>query len=157
MRKITIQILRNYKVIKSLLIECIEIIAAIFLYINNLHPGAQSLCNMKRVLIVDDEIDLCLLLKQFFTKRNYEVHIAHNLSDGLNILNTIKPDTLMLDNNLPDGMGWDLADEIHEKYPAMNLTLISAYQLAKDFKHKLDGSINFLEKPISLNDIEKYI
>ncbi|MEO6549550.1 MAG: response regulator [Ferruginibacter sp.] len=112
---------------------------------------------MRRVLIVDDEIDLCMLLKQFLTKRNYEVHIAHTLSDGLTILNAIKPDALMLDNNLPDGMGWDIADEIHEKYPAMNLTLVSAYQLAKDFKHKLSNSINFLEKPLSLKDIEKYI
>lgn len=112
---------------------------------------------MKRILIVDDEVDLCLLIKQFLTKRNCEVHIAHTLSDGLNILNAIKPDALMLDNNLPDGMGWDLADNIQKKYPAMNITLISAYQLAKDFKYKLDKSIRFLEKPISLKDIEKYI
>ncbi|MEP7106708.1 MAG: response regulator [Ferruginibacter sp.] len=112
---------------------------------------------MKRILIVDDEVDLCLLFKQFLTKRNYEVHIAHTLSDGLNILNAIKPDTLMLDNNLPDGMGWDLALWIHEKYPDMHITLISAFQLAGDFRHTLDNSINFLEKPISLRDIEKYI
>lgn len=112
---------------------------------------------MKSVLIVDDEIDLCLLLKQFLTKKDYEVHIAHTLSDGLSILKNIQPDTLMLDNNLPDGMGWDKADEIHKKYPKMNITLISAFQLAKDFKNKLHASINFLEKPISLTDIEKFI
>jgi DNA-binding response OmpR family regulator len=112
---------------------------------------------MKSVLIVDDEVDLCLLLKQFLTKKNYEVHIAHTLSEGLVILNAIKPDTLMLDNNLPDGMGWDLARDIQKKYPGMNITLVSAYQLTKDFKHKLSPSINFLEKPISLKDIEKYI
>ncbi|MEO5891430.1 MAG: response regulator [Ferruginibacter sp.] len=112
---------------------------------------------MKRVLIVDDEVDLCLLLKQFLTKKNYEVHIAHTLTEGLSLLNNIKPDTLMLDNNLPDGMGWDLADDIHKKYPEMNITLLSAYQLAKDYRQKLDASINFLEKPISLKDVERYI
>ncbi|MEJ7588037.1 MAG: response regulator [Ferruginibacter sp.] len=112
---------------------------------------------MKTVLIVDDEVDLCLLLKQFLTKKNYDVHIAHTLSNGMNMLNSIKPDALMLDNNLPDGKGWDLADEIRKQYPEMNITLLSAYQLAKDFKYKLDSSINFLEKPISLKDVEKYI
>lgn len=112
---------------------------------------------MKKVLIVDDEVDHCLLLKQFLTKKNCEVHIAHTLSEGLDILNNIKPHALMLDNNLPDGMGWDRADEIHNKYPGMNITLISAYQLAKDFRPKLDRSIHFLEKPISLKDIEKCI
>jgi DNA-binding response OmpR family regulator len=112
---------------------------------------------MKRVLIVDDEVDLCLLLKQFLTKKNYEVHIAHTLSEGLNTLERVRPDTLMLDNNLPDGMGWDLADEIRNKYPSMNITLLSAYQAAKDFQHKISASVNFLEKPISLKDIERYI
>lgn len=112
---------------------------------------------MKRVLIVDDEIDLCLLLKQFLTRRNYEVYIAHTLSEGLTILNRVKPDTIMLDNNLPDGMGWDVADEIHAKYPSMNITLISAFQSAKDFIQKHDRYINFLEKPLSLKDIEKYL
>ena len=112
---------------------------------------------MKRVLIVDDEVDLCLLLKQFLTKKNYEVFIAHTLSDGLNILDDIRPDALMLDNNLPDGMGWDLADDIRQRYPKMNITLVSAYRLSKDFKQSLDKSINFIEKPISLRDIEKYI
>ena len=112
---------------------------------------------MKRVLIVDDEIDLCLLLKQFLIKRNYEVYIAHTLFDGMNILNTINPDALMLDNNLPDGMGWNQIEAIQKKYPSMNITLISAYQLAKDFKREVGSTINFLEKPISLKDIEKYI
>lgn len=112
---------------------------------------------MKKILIVDDEVDLCLLLQQFLSKRNYEVHIAHTLTDGLNKLDAVRPDALMLDNNLPDGMGWDAADHIHQKFPGMNITLISAYRLAKDFEHTLDKSIQFLEKPISLKDIEKYI
>jgi len=112
---------------------------------------------MKRVLIVDDEKDLCLLLKQFLSKRNYEVYIAHTLSDGIDKLNTIKPDTLLLDNNLPDGMGWDMADHIHKLYPAMNITLVSAYQHAKDYKFEVNQGINFLEKPISLTDVERFI
>ncbi len=110
---------------------------------------------MKKVLVVDDEVDLCLLVQQFLSKRNWEVHIAHTLTEGLDMLNTIRPDALMLDNNLPDGMGWDVADQIHQKYPGMTITLISAYRLAKDFEHNLDKSIRFLEKPLSLKDIEK--
>ena len=112
---------------------------------------------MKKVLIVDDEVDLCLLLQQFLSKRNCEVHVAHSLTEGLNKLDAIRPDALMLDNNLPDGMGWDVAEQIRQKFPQMNITLISAYRLAKDFKYNFDKSIQFLEKPISLNDIENYI
>lgn len=112
---------------------------------------------MKRVLIVDDERDLCLMIKLFLTKKNYEVHTAHTLSDGFKKINLLLPDVLLLDNNLPDGMGWKVADNIQEKYPAMQITLISAYQAAKDFKANLNKKIHILEKPISLKDIEEYL
>jgi DNA-binding response OmpR family regulator len=112
---------------------------------------------MKRVLIVDDEVDLCMLIKNYLSRRNYDVYTAHTLSDGVKKLESLSPDVLLLDNNLPDGMGWKEAEKIHRKFPNMNITLISAYQTAKDFKSKIDMSINILEKPISLNDIEKYL
>lgn len=112
---------------------------------------------MKRVLIVDDEIDLCMLIKSYLTKKNYDVYTAHTLLDGVTKLNALNPDALLLDNNLPDGMGWKEAENISKKFPKMNITLISAYQTSKDFKSHLTMPINILEKPISLNDIEKYL
>jgi DNA-binding response OmpR family regulator len=112
---------------------------------------------MKKVLIVDDEVDLCMMIRLFLSKKNYEVHTAHSLSDGFKKINSLKPDALLLDNNLPDGMGWKVAGNLQEKYPAMHITLISAHQAAKDFKNQLSIGINVLEKPISLNDIEQYL
>ncbi len=112
---------------------------------------------MKRVLIIDDEIDLCMLIQSYLSKKNYEVHTAHSLSDGFKKLDTISPDVLLLDNNLPDGMGWKEADKIRRRFPSMNITLISAYQMPKDFKEQISNDIHILEKPISLNDIEKYL
>ena len=112
---------------------------------------------MKRVLIVDDEIDLCLMIKLFLTKKNYEVHTAHTLSEGFDKIYSVLPDSLLLDNNLPDGMGWKMAENIHKEYPEMHITLISAYQAAKEYRNRLGNSINILEKPISLKDIEQYL
>ncbi len=110
---------------------------------------------MKRVLIVDDEVDLCLLIKNYLNKKDYEVHTAHTLSDGVKKIESISPDVLLLDNNLPDGMGWKAAESIHRQFPQMNITLISAYETPKDFKTNMH--IHILEKPISLSDIEKYL
>ena len=112
---------------------------------------------MKRVLIVDDEVDLCMLIKSYLSKKNYEVYTAHTLSDGVKKMDAISPDVLLLDNNLPDGMGWKEAESFHRKFPNMNITLISAYQTPKDFKTNPPIHLNILEKPISLNDIEKYL
>lgn len=112
---------------------------------------------MKRVLIVDDEIDLCLMIRLFLTKKNYEVYIAHTLSEGFRKINSVKPDSLLLDNNLPDGMGWNFAKNIHEQYPEMHITLISAHRAAARFREELSSEIKILEKPISFNDIEQYL
>ena len=43
----------------------------------------------KKVLIIDDEIDLCLLLSAYLTSKNYEVSIANTLMEGLKNLNNI--------------------------------------------------------------------
>ncbi len=112
---------------------------------------------MKRVLIVDDEIDLCLMIKLFLTRKNYEVHTAHTLSDGFMKMKSVQPHALLLDNNLPDGMGWQLAENIQSTYPEMHITLISAYQSSKEFKERFGDTIQVLEKPISLKDIERYL
>jgi len=69
----------------------------------------------------------------------------------------IRPDSLLLDNNLPDGMGWSLAQNVHEQYPQMNITLISAFHATKELKARLGNSVNILEKPLSLKDIEQYL
>ena len=82
-------------------------------------------------------------------------HLNGNLPSGITDLTNLE--ILLLDNNLPDGMGWTVADNIREKFPKMHITLISAYHTAKEFKAKLDNSINILEKPISLRDIERYL
>lgn len=111
---------------------------------------------MKRVLIIDDEIDLCSLVKSYLTRKNYEVITAHTLSDGIEKLERFNPDVLLLDNNLPDGMGWKIADLLHERFPEMNITLLSAYQQSWE-QQVVEEPIHMLEKPISLVDIEKYL
>ena len=51
----------------------------------------------KKVLIIDDEVDLCLLMKTYFLRKNYEVYIAHTLADGMSRLNELVPDFLFID------------------------------------------------------------
>jgi len=110
---------------------------------------------MKKVLIIDDEVDLCLMIRQFLRKRNYDVHIAHTLNDGLSHLNAITPDVLFLDNNLPDGLGWDSAASILNDNPAAELTLISAYK--SDFSHlDIPGDVRILEKPLNLDNLNLF-
>src|SRR5688500_6843667 len=105
----------------------------------------------KKILIIDDEVDLCLLMKAYLSRKNYEVYYFHALAYGLAQIPRTHPDILFLDNNLPDGLGWDKAAALLEQYPSVQLHLISAYHPNAP---ELQGSSSFKvwEKPITLKD-----
>ena len=103
-----------------------------------------------KILLVDDEVDYCLIMKGYFSKRNYEVFVAYNLKEGLSLLETAKPDILFLDNNLPDGQGWSHVESIVEKNPHMKIYLASAYHQHGDFSSP-HPQVTVWEKPISMS------
>lgn len=109
----------------------------------------------KKVLIIDDEVDLCLLMKSYFLRKNYEVYIAHTLKDGVQRLDEIIPDYLFIDYNLPDGLGWDKLPEMYRKHPAINYHLISAFRptIPADLD---EAKLTIWEKPISLKALDNF-
>ena len=112
--------------------------------------------NRKKVLIIDDEIDLCLLLKSYFIRKNYDVYLSHTLEDGLSFLKTLKPHVLFLDNNLPDGIGWNAAPDIARKYPDIYINMISAFHPNAPAMPK-NAKYSIIEKPISFSDLDKQL
>jgi DNA-binding response OmpR family regulator len=50
----------------------------------------------KKVLIIEDEVDLCLLLKTYFLRKNYGVYIAHTFNDAIPIAKACQPDIILL-------------------------------------------------------------
>lgn len=109
----------------------------------------------KKVLIIDDEVDLCMLMKAYFLRKNYEVYIAHTLADGMNRLMETAPDYLFIDYNLPDGLGWDKLPEMYRKFPNTHFHLISAFR--PTMPADLDGSkLTVWEKPISLKALDHF-
>lgn len=103
-----------------------------------------------KVLFVDDEMDFCLLMKNFFTKKNYDVFLAYTLKDGLDQMQSVQPDILFLDNNLPDGKGWEHVDTIVEKNPHMRLYLASAHYKGEAIFGNYP-QVTVWEKPLSMS------
>jgi len=100
--------------------------------------------------MIDDEVDYCQIMKNFFTKRNYDVYIAYTLNEGLNLLDTVRPDILFLDNNLPDGQGFTYVDSIVEKNPQTKVYMVSAYYKKSDIVYNSPNIIVW-EKPLSMH------
>lgn len=120
--------------------------------------GFSSWFAMQRyILIIDDEVDLCILVRSHLRKLGYSVSVAHTLQDGILQMRLAKPDILLLDNNLPDGTGWAKAEEINEQFPGMNIILISALSSGHTFYQTMRFPFRILEKPIQLADLESYL
>jgi DNA-binding NtrC family response regulator len=102
-----------------------------------------------KVLIIDDEVDYCRILENYFKRKNYEVFLSFMLKEGLTKIEQVKPDILILDNNLPDGKGWQHVDTIVEKNPHLKVFLISAYHQTSDPEVSKEN-VTIWEKPLSM-------
>ena len=111
----------------------------------------------KKVVIIDDEVDLCHLLNAYLSELNYDVHLAHTLQDGVSLLDSVKPDVVFIDNNLPDGLGWEYLPLLKRQYPSCKINLISAYHSSSNKLQADEPNINVLEKPLRLNALKQYL
>ncbi|HUR67290.1 MAG TPA: response regulator [Chitinophagaceae bacterium] len=108
----------------------------------------------RKILIIDDEVDFCMIMKGYFQRLNYEVLLAYTLREGLALFQEQRPEILFLDNNLPDGNGWDCINEIVENSPQVMAYLVSAHRNISPLKDPRDNVIVW-EKPISMEMLKK--
>ena len=106
-----------------------------------------------KILIIDDEEDYCMILEDYFLQKKYEVYLAYTLREGVQLLQHNKIDFLFLDNNLPDGNGWQIVDKLITEMPDLKIYLISAYKQKNDFVGT-SPRVTVWEKPISFDLLE---
>jgi two-component system, OmpR family, response regulator len=107
-----------------------------------------------KVLVVDDEPDVCFLFGKILRKRNLRVDFAHNLAEANDAIENDPPALIFLDNNLPDGQGVDLIPFLKENYPHTRIVMVTANDTLGDQKKAFArGADDFLGKPLSLAGI----
>jgi two-component SAPR family response regulator len=108
-----------------------------------------------KVMIIDDETDFCLIMKSYFIRKGYTINCSHNIRDGLLFLRNYLPDILFLDNNLPDGKGWDEVGKIVEIIPHVRIFLVSAHRDPDSFLEKNENIIAW-QKPITMSLLNEF-
>ncbi len=108
------------------------------------------------VMIVEDEEDLCYLLKLIFKKQNLKTACAGTLVEAKQAISTFEPKFLLLDNNLPDGSGTEFIKQVKSLYPATKVIMITAHDSPGDIQNAFHkGADYFISKPFSWDAIEK--
>ena len=113
-----------------------------------------------KILSVDDEMDLELLLTQYFRRKirkgEYEFSFAHNGLEAMTMLLKNKDyDIILSDINMPEMDGLTLLTKINEmRNPAMKCIMVSAYGDMGNIRQAMNnGAFDFATKPIDLDDL----
>ena len=117
-----------------------------------------------KILSVDDETDLELLLTQFFRRQirkgEYEFYFAHNGLEALQFLLKYPDISIILsDINMPEMDGLTLLAKINEmRVPSRKCIMVSAYGDMDNIRHAMNGgAFDFATKPIDLDDLQRTI
>ena len=113
---------------------------------------------MIKVLVVDDEIDVCDFVKNFFEERNYRVFMALGGSEALRILRKEKPDLILLDIKMKEMDGIQTLERIRKIDKNVKIIMVSALedQDKMEAAKKL-GASKYITKPLVLEELESAV
>jgi len=119
--------------------------------------SAQQTKKAQKVLIVDDERDMCLLLNILLNGEELEVDHVNTLLDADEYLKKEQPSVIILDNNLPDGFGVDFISYIKQNHPSIKIIMISGFDASVKDVALENGANIFLEKPFTREQLYQSI
>src|SRR6476659_11481162 len=109
---------------------------------------------MQKILIIDDDRDMCLLLKRFLSRHGFEVLESYNGKKAVELLESTEPSLVMCDFRLEDMEGNVLLGKIKEKYPHLPVIIITGYS---DIKIAVEvmkmGAYDYITKPLFPDEI----
>jgi DNA-binding response OmpR family regulator len=106
--------------------------------------------NKMKVLIVDDEADICYLLGNILKKKNVLTDFANNVADARKKIENEHPAVVFLDNHLPDGLGVNFVEHIKQVDSSIKVIMITAHDTAVDREKALNNGVDlFIGKPFT--------
>jgi DNA-binding response OmpR family regulator len=112
-------------------------------------PHTAQKPKLKKVLIIEDEGDMCLLLNILLDGKEMELDHVKSLAKAAEYLSETAPDVVLLDNKLPDGFGVDFVQFIKKNYPLVKVVMISGFDPSASDVALENGADKFLTKPFT--------
>ena len=109
---------------------------------------------MKRILIIDDDLDMCSLLSRFLQRNGFETEAVHTGNKGIAKVTEQKFDIVLCDFRLGDKDGKDVLQEIKAIHPQTIVIIITGYS---DIKTAVDviklGAFDYITKPLIPDEV----
>src|SRR6201995_2006755 len=109
---------------------------------------------MKKILIIDDEVNVALLLSKFLTRNGFDVTTASTGMSGMELLKNASFDLVLCDFRLEDTDGREMRKTIKTQYPKTGVIIITGYS---DIKMAVElikmGAYDYITKPLYPDEI----
>src|SRR5262245_13719704 len=107
-----------------------------------------------KILVVDDEKSILLLLKEALTQWGYQVTCASSATEALELLKNGLFDALISDVRMPDMSGLDLLREIRKQDESIEVVMMTGYPtIASAVQALKEGAYDYLSKPLILDEL----
>lgn len=111
---------------------------------------------MRKMLIADDDPNLLVSLEYLMKREGYEVHIAHDGQDALDVLRRERPELLLLDISMPRKSGYEVCHELRQDDALKDtrVLMLSARSEDVDVSKGMGlGANAYLTKPFGLQEL----
>ncbi|MDY0185238.1 MAG: response regulator [Desulfuromonadaceae bacterium] len=108
------------------------------------------------VLIVDDSNLARLMMRNVISKNfhSWEIMEARNSTEAIQLATARQPDLALLDYNMPDMNGLDLALELMQIHPQLQIFLVTA-NVQDATRHRAEAAgVGFMTKPVNVDQLE---
>jgi len=109
---------------------------------------------MSKILVIDDDNDMCLLLNRFLTRHGHEVSGMNSGKTAIEWMLKNQPDLVLCDFRLEDMTGAEILGKIKDSYPGTPVIIITGYSDVKDAVEVMKlGAYDYVTKPLFPDEI----
>jgi DNA-binding NtrC family response regulator len=108
------------------------------------------------LLLIEDEPTLAKNIRAFLARYDFDVHVAESGEDGLERLDDVRPEAVILDFNLPGMNGLEVLRRVRERCPRTKVFMMTGQgseQVAVDAMKA--GAVDYFTKPVELNQLRR--
>ena len=111
-----------------------------------------------KILVVDDERDICELTRQFLAKRGFDVSVAMTGDEAIAQVKSFRPALIILDVSLGDANGLDVLKEVRSFDKEVKIVMLTAHDDPKTIRESmLLGATDYLAKPFNTGFLEEFL
>ena len=111
-----------------------------------------------RILITDDEEEICSTLAEYLEDKGYEVFQATNGQEALRLLKEVRPHLMLLDIRMPEQDGIEILRLVRQIDNQIGVIMITAFHDVNIAQEALKlGACDFVTKPVDLNYLDKSV